>query len=124
MDDGSKTKTQLLAEVAALRQQLAMLRPTPIDVGSSEWFAVTLTSLGDAVLTTDTTTVITFMNPEAERLTGWTLQEALGCEVTDVLVLRDEDPQQAKDNPVQRVLAEGRVVGLAHHPLLEAIREL
>jgi PAS domain S-box-containing protein len=118
MDDGSKTKTQLLAEVAALRQQLAMLRPTPIDVGSSEWFAVTLTSIGDAVLTTDTTTVITFMNPEAERLTGWTLQEALGREVTDVLVLRDEDPQQAKDNPVQRVLAEGQVVGLANHPLL------
>ena len=118
MDDGSKTKTQLLAEVAALRQQLALLRPAQIDVGSSAWFAVTLTSIGDAVLTTDTTSVITFMNPEAERLTGWTLQEALGREVTDVLVLRDEDPQQAKDNPVQRVLEEGQVVGLANHPLL------
>lgn len=118
MDDSSKTKTQLLAEVAALRHQLALLRPAPIDIGSGEWFAVTLTSIGDAVLTTDTTTVITFMNPEAERLTGWTLREALGREVTDVLVLRDEDLQQAKDNPVRRVLEEGQVVGLANHPLL------
>lgn len=84
----------------------------------SEWFAVTLSSIGDAVLTTDTTATITFMNPEAERLTGWTLQETLGRAVTDVLVLCDEDPQQARDNPVQRVLEEGMVVGLANHPLL------
>ena len=111
-------KTQLLAEVAALSHQPAMLRTAQIDAGSSEWFAMTLTSIGDAVLTTDTTADITFMNPEAERLTGWTLQEALGHAVSDVLILRDEDPQQAKDNPVQRVLREGVVVGLAHHPLL------
>jgi PAS domain S-box-containing protein len=70
------------------------------------------------VLTTDTTANLTFMNPEAERLTGWILQEALGHAVSDVLILRDEDPQQAKDNPVQRVLEGGKVVGLANHPLL------
>jgi len=40
MDNGSKTKTQLLAEVAALRQQPAMLRTAQIDAGSSEWFAM------------------------------------------------------------------------------------
>lgn len=117
-DDDSKTKIQLLAEIAALRQQAAMPRPARIDVGSSEWFAVTLRSIGDAVLTTDTTASITFMNPEAERLTGWTMREALGHAVSDVLVLSDKDPQQVKDNPVQRVLEEGRVVELANHPLL------
>jgi PAS domain S-box-containing protein len=84
----------------------------------SDWFSVTLTSIGDAVLATDTTAAITFMNPVAERLTGWTMREALGRAVTDVLVLRDEDPQQAMDNPVQRVLQEGIVVGLTNHPLL------
>jgi PAS domain S-box-containing protein len=84
----------------------------------SDWFAVTLSSIGDAVLATDMTAAITFMNPEAERLTGWTLQEALGREVSEVLVLRDGDTQQAMDNPVQRVLEEGMVVGLANHPLL------
>jgi PAS domain S-box-containing protein len=84
----------------------------------SDWFSVTLTSIGDAVLATDMTAAITFMNREAERLTGWTTQEALGHMVTDVLVLRDGDTQQAIDNPVQRVLREGKVVGLANHPLL------
>ena len=118
-DEDRKTQTQLLAEVGALRHQLAaMLQTAQLDAESSEWFAVTLRSIGDAVLTTDTTANITFMNPEAERLTGWTLQEAWGHAVSDVLILRDEDPQQAKDDPVQRVLEEGRVVGLANHPLL------
>jgi PAS domain S-box-containing protein len=83
-----------------------------------DWFSATLTSIGDAVLATDTTAAITFMNLEAERLTGWTMQEALGHMVTDVLVLRHEDTQQTIDNPVQRVLREGKVVGLANHPLL------
>jgi PAS domain S-box-containing protein len=84
----------------------------------SEWLSVTLSSIGDAVLATDTTAAITFMNPEAERLTGWTMQEALGRAVTDVFLLRDENTQQAMDNPVQRALEEGIVVGLANHPLL------
>ena len=119
IDDDIKTRTQLLVEVAALRHQLAdVLRTAQSDAGSREQFAVTLMSIGDAVLTTDTTANITFINPEAERLTGWTMQEALGHPVSDVLILRDKDPQQAKDNPVQRVLEGGKVVGLANHPLL------
>jgi PAS domain-containing protein len=118
IDDGSKTKTQLLAEIEALRHQLAaMLRTAQIDARSNEQFAVTLMSIGDAVLTTDTMANVTFINPEAERLTGWTLQEALGQAVSDVLILRDKDPQQAKDNPVQRVLEGGKVVGLVNQPL-------
>ncbi len=84
----------------------------------SEWFSQTLTSIGDAVLATDTTTAITFMNPEAERLTGWTTQEALGRAVRDVLILRDEDPQQALADPFQQALREGVSIRLANHPLL------
>jgi PAS domain-containing protein len=118
IDDGSKTKTQLLAEIEALRHQLAaMLRTAQIDARSNEQFAVTLMSIGDAVLTPDTMANVTFINPEAARLTGWTLQEALGQAVSDVLILRDKDPQQAKDNPVQRVLEGGKVVGLVNQPL-------
>jgi PAS domain S-box-containing protein len=84
----------------------------------SNWFSRTLGSIGDAVLATDTAAAITFMNPEAERLTGWTLPDALGRDVSDVLVLRDEDTQLAMDNPVQHVLQEGIVGGLADRPLL------
>src|SRR5258705_12328103 len=84
----------------------------------SNWFSRTLGSIGDAVLATDMAAAITFMNPKAERLTGWTLQAALGRDVSDVLVLRDEDTQLAMDNPVQYVLQEGVVGGLADRPLL------
>lgn len=84
----------------------------------SDWFSGTLRSIGDAVLATDMTAALTFMNPEAERLTGWTLQDALGRNVSEVLVLRDKDTQLAMDNPVWRVLQEGLIVGLADHPLL------
>jgi PAS domain S-box-containing protein len=58
------------------------------------------------------------MNPEAERLTGWSMQEALGHDVSEVLVLRNKDTQQVMDNPIQQVLQEGLVVGLADHPVL------
>lgn len=84
----------------------------------SERLSQTLSSIGDAVVATDTTTAVTFMNPEAERLTGWTMQEALGRAVRDVIVLRDEDPQPTLDNPFQHVLREGVGVGLTNHPLL------
>jgi PAS domain S-box-containing protein len=95
------------------RQRAAHLRQQ-----RSDWFSETLTSIGDAVLTTNTTGAITFMNPEAERLTGWTLHDALGREVSEVLVLRNEDTRQILDNPVQRVLQEGIVMGLVNSPLL------
>jgi PAS domain S-box-containing protein len=84
----------------------------------SDWFSGTLHSIGDAVLATDMTAAITFMNPEAERLTGWMLPDALGRDVSDVLVLCDGDLQQILDNPIQRVLQEGLIVTLADRSLL------
>src|SRR5262245_14467845 len=56
----------------------------------TEWFTVTLASIGDAVIATDTSATILFMNPEAEQLTGWTLPEALGRDITEVLTLVNE----------------------------------
>src|SRR5262245_37434935 len=42
------------------------------------WFEVTLSSIGDAVIATDTKGFVTFLNPVAETMTGWTSAEALG----------------------------------------------
>jgi len=84
------------------------------------WLDVTLTSIGDAVIATDIEAAITFMNPEAERLTGWTAQEALGREVEEVLRLVNDATRFAIESPIRRVLREGIVVGLANHTLLLA----
>jgi PAS domain S-box-containing protein len=72
-----------------------------------EWLRILLASVGDAVLATDTRGYVAFLNPAAEGLTGWALDEAIGREVTDLLDLRDEDTDSPVEDPVQRVLREG-----------------
>lgn len=84
----------------------------------TERLNVTLTSIGDGVITTDTQGCVTFLNPVAEHITGWTKQEALGRPISEVATLVHEHTRQAVENPVSRVLKEGRVIGLANHTLL------
>jgi PAS domain S-box-containing protein len=81
---------------------------------------ITLASIGDAVVTTDTDGRVTFVNPVAERLTGWPLAEAMGREVLEVMHLVSERTGRPADNPVARVLREGIVVGLANHTAIIA----
>jgi len=71
------------------------------------------------VLATDTSATITFLNPEAERLTGWTTQDARGREIDEVLVLINQDTRQPVENPVNRVLREGTIVGMATRTMLK-----
>jgi PAS domain S-box-containing protein len=85
-----------------------------------EWFQVTLSSIGDAVITTDTRGRITFLNPVAEAMTGWTTEQASGKPVEKVFDIINEDTRERARNPVQKVLAEGAVVGLANHTALIA----
>lgn len=80
--------------------------------------AVTLASIGDGVISTDTKGRVTFMNHEAERLTGWSNREALGLPLDTVFRVVDEESRLVVDNPVARALATGQSVGLAQHMLL------
>jgi len=111
--DGSAPRILLAIEDITERWRAARLLQQ-----RSEWFTVTLTSIGDAVIATDTQAVVTFMNPEAERLTGWPSQEALGRDITEVLILCSEETRQVVENPVLRVLRTGIVAGLGNHTLL------
>jgi PAS domain S-box-containing protein len=86
-----------------------------------EWFEVTLASIGDAVITTDLEARVTFLNPVAAAMTGWTLRDALGKPLREVFRIVNEDTRKTVDNPVERVLETGRVVGLANHTSLIAI---
>jgi diguanylate cyclase (GGDEF)-like protein/PAS domain S-box-containing protein len=79
---------------------------------------VTLASIADAVITTDVAGTITFLNPTAERLTGWRTTEALGQPVDTVLMLVNDATRQPLESIPARCLREGRAVDLADGVLL------
>jgi PAS domain S-box-containing protein len=85
-----------------------------------EQLAATLDSIGDAVIATDDRGSVTRLNPVAERLTGWTVEEALGRPLLEVFNIVNEETRRPAVNPVERVLREGIVVGLANHTALIA----
>ena len=87
-------------------------------VKSEQRWATTLGSIGDAVISTDIECRITFMNAEAEALTGWTLALAFTKPVTEVFNIINEYTRRKVEDPVSRVLKEGIVVGLANHTIL------
>jgi PAS domain S-box-containing protein len=86
----------------------------------AEWLRVTLSSIGDAVITTDAEGRATFLNRVAEALTGWTQEEAAGRPMDEVFRIINEHTRLPAEDPVGRVLREGVVVGLANHTLLIA----
>jgi PAS domain S-box-containing protein len=80
----------------------------------------TLSSIGDAVIATDGEGRLSFMNPVAEMLTGWNLDSAIGRDLAEVFHISNEETREPAENPVSRVLREGKVVGLANHTVLTA----
>ncbi|MGQ9919543.1 MAG: PAS domain S-box protein [Bryobacteraceae bacterium] len=85
-----------------------------------ERYRVTRASIGDAVICTDRTGHITFMNPVAEELTGWPADEAMRRPLSSVFRIESELTGRPAENPVERVLREGVVVGLGNHTVLIA----
>ncbi len=85
---------------------------------SSERFRVTLASIGDAVIATDTERKITFINDVACQLTGWTEAEALGTTVEEVFNIVNETTRAIVANPLVKALETGVAVGLANHTVL------
>ena len=83
-----------------------------------ELLSVTLSSIGDCVVVTDNEGRITFMNPVAEEVTGWRLSEAIGRPTTEVFRILNEHTRAPVESPVDKVLREGVIVGLANHTLL------
>lgn len=79
---------------------------------------VTLASIGDGVITTDTAGNVRFLNPVAEYLTGWKNEQAVGKPLTEVFNILNELTHKPAMNPVARCLREGHIVGLANHTVL------
>jgi len=83
-----------------------------------EWFRVTLSSIGDAVIVTDLNGQTTFMNAEAERMCGWPFGEAQGKPLRAIFRIVNEETRRSVDDPVEKVFKEKRIVGLANHTIL------
>ena len=87
---------------------------------NEERLSATLRSIGDGVIATDRAGRVVFMNPVAERLTGWSAREAAGRPLAEVFRIVSEETGAEAESPVVKVLREGAVVGLANHTLLVA----
>jgi PAS domain S-box-containing protein len=83
-----------------------------------EWLSTTLRSIDSAVITTDTKGCVKSMNPVAEALTGYMQEQAEGKNIEEVFRIVSEDTDEELENPVQRVLREGIIVGFAEHTVL------
>lgn len=85
---------------------------------SEEKLRITLDSIGDAVISTDIDGVIVRMNPVACQLTGWPVSEAVGRPLDQVLNIVSQQSRNKVESPVDKVMATGKVVGLANHTVL------
>lgn len=81
---------------------------------------VTLQSIGDAVISTDAIGKVVNINPMAEKLTGWNFKEAQAQNLSDIFHIVNEYTREPVANPIEKVLQENRVVGLANHTILIA----
>ncbi len=110
----------LLVTVFSLTRRNMRVRQQAADqlAAERERLRVTLASIGDAVLTTDSQGRITFANPVAESLTGWSQPEMFGQPLENVVHIVHEQTRARAENPVERSLREGAIVGLANHTLL------
>ncbi|HDQ25449.1 MAG TPA: PAS domain S-box protein [bacterium] len=78
----------------------------------------TLRSIGDAVIAADAHGRVTFMNPVAEKLTGYREKEAAGLRLEEVFRIINEQTGKKAESPVAKVLKKGVIVGLANHTVL------
>ena len=85
---------------------------------SRDLLQTTLASIGDAVIVTDTEGRVTFLNAVAQELSGWSDTEAAGKANSEVFVIRNEKTHGLVENPIEKALREGVIVGLANHTVL------
>ena len=102
----------------AVRTVIALKIAAEALLGDSERAEVTLNSIGDAVLSTDTDGKITYLNTVAERMTGWKREEAYGKPLGEVFRVINKNTGETARDPLQFALQQDRTVGLATSTML------
>ncbi len=87
---------------------------------SERRYATTLSSIGDAVIATDRLGRVTFMNPVAVAMTGWSQNEALGLPVSETFRIVNEETREAVEDPAAQALRQGIKVERVNHTVLVA----
>ncbi len=103
---------------AAAEKELALLAGKAALAASEQRWKTTLRSIGDAVISTDATGKIMFMNDIAQKLSGWPIAEAQGKDLPSVFNIVHEETRKPPESPVSRVLRLEQIVGLANHTAL------
>lgn len=117
--NGPAAASTLSQKVAALSHEVAESQRAEASLyAQRESLRVILSSIGDAVIATDNHGRITFMNPVAEGLTGWTQDLAKGKALREVFHIINQTTRQAVEDPVSQVLHEEKVIALAHQTIL------
>ena len=111
--DFTERELQLVIEANLERQRHAKRL-----LDQERLLAATLESLGDAVVATDASGAVTFVNGVAQMLTGWSLHEALGLPIEAVLCLARDGTRQPVELPIRRAMRAKAVEPMSSHVLL------
>ncbi len=115
------TRKSLLAVSRGYGSVIAELHQSSEELERSRnWFQITLESIGDAVLTCDRESRITFMNPIATRLTGWSASDALGRSAHEIIRIFDEQSRKPIENPAAKVALSDSILSISGQSLLIA----
>lgn len=112
LDGQPKYFITVLADITARKQAEEAL------AAEKERLTVTLRSIGEGVITTDTDGRVVLLNPVAEKFTGWSQAEAVGRPLPEVFHIIDEKTRQLAPNPAVHVLRTGEVIGLTSQTIL------
>ncbi len=115
---GNSHPSRWIVRLRASSTGLLMIDATAILPFDERWFSTALRSIGDAVIATDERGRVLFLNPVAQNLTGWSDVDAHGRVLSEVFSIVNEVTRSPVENPVDKVLATGRVFGLANHTVL------
>ena len=106
--------------IAVVRDIDAKKKAEQVLAAEQERLAVTLRSIGDGVITTDTEGKVVLLNKVAEDLTGWSNEDAQGRPSSEVFNIINEKTGENCESPIEKVLKLGQIIGLSYHIALIA----
>lgn len=109
---------EIIGAVSIAHDITELKRSQEAQAKSEQLLATTLRSIGDAVIATDAEGRVVFLNAVAEALTGWCESEAQGRPSTEVFRIVNEQTRLPSTSPIEQVIRDGIVVGMANHTVL------